>query len=148
MSMSAREKLAPLVEQRTILLRTKKRDGSWVGTPVSVVVEDDHAFFRTWSRSGKAKRLRNFSEVELCPSSAFGKPRGSWIRGHAHLLSNADDRRAGRLIVEKYPLLHRLVRAYHQVRGFETQHYIFRPAPETAASSGHSSQSAALMPSA
>jgi hypothetical protein len=45
-------------KQKTVLLTTYKRDGSGVGTPVNLAVEGEHAFFRTYDRSWKAKRLR------------------------------------------------------------------------------------------
>lgn len=55
--------LARLGSHATVLLETRKCDGSWVGTPVSLVVEGDRAYFLTYHAAGKTKRLRNFPEV-------------------------------------------------------------------------------------
>jgi uncharacterized protein len=107
-----------------MLLETRKRDGSWVGTPVNPLVEDDHVFFRTWSTSGKAKRLRNFAEVRMAPSTFRGRPTGDVLEGRAESLEGAEALRAGLLIDRKYPLIHKLgVRLLHRLRGLHTQHY-------------------------
>ncbi|MEU7583604.1 hypothetical protein AB0B50_39205 [Streptomyces sp. NPDC041068] len=50
--------LAPFVKQYVVLLTSHKKDGTGVGTPVNLVVEGDHAYFRTFGRAWKAKRLR------------------------------------------------------------------------------------------
>ena len=68
--------LTILQKQRAVRLETRKRDGSWVATPVSVAVDGEHAYFRTWDVSGKARRLRNFPEVRVAPSTLTGKPTG------------------------------------------------------------------------
>ena len=44
---SATRALEPFVGQWAALLTTYKRDGTPVGTAVNIVVEDDHAYFRT-----------------------------------------------------------------------------------------------------
>ena len=43
--------------QQTVLLTTFRRDGTPVGTPVSVAVEGNRAYFRTWESAGKLKRI-------------------------------------------------------------------------------------------
>src|SRR5262245_2506905 len=90
--------LRRFVNQRTISLKTRKRDGTWVATPVNIVVEDDHAYIRTWGGSGKSKRLRNFSEVELAPSTARGRVTGPYVSGRAKLLSGGEARHAAALL--------------------------------------------------
>ena len=39
--------LGPATEAKTILLTTYKRDGTPVGTPVSIAFDGDRAFFRS-----------------------------------------------------------------------------------------------------
>lgn len=46
--------------EKVVLLQTRKRDGSWVDTPVNIAVHGDRAYFRTRGRASKNKRLRNF----------------------------------------------------------------------------------------
>jgi PPOX class probable F420-dependent enzyme len=59
--------LGQFTRQKTILLKTKKRDDTWVAMPVSIVVAHDRAYVRTYDKSWKSKRLRNFPEVGLRP---------------------------------------------------------------------------------
>ena len=113
-----------LARHHDMALETRKRDGTWVSTPVNPVVEDDHVFFRTWSSSGKAKRLRNFPEVRCAPSTSRGRPTGPRLRGRATLLDGEDAAHAAALINHRYPLLQGVaVRLYHRVRRFRTLHY-------------------------
>jgi PPOX class probable F420-dependent enzyme len=124
MVMSTATSLAVLARHRDMALQTRKRDGSWVTTPVNPLVEDDHVYFRTWSSSGKAKRLRNFREVRFAPSTARGRPNGPWMRGHATLLEGEDEAHAAHLINRRHPLLQGIaVRLYHRLRGLHTLHY-------------------------
>src|SRR5918994_6959571 len=64
---------APFARQRTVLLTTFRRDGTPVRTPVSIVVEGDRAFVRTWNTAGKANRIRSNPEVTIAPCTAGGR---------------------------------------------------------------------------
>ena len=110
--------------QKTIQLETRKRDGSWVATPVSLVVHDDRLFFRTYRQSGKAKRLRNFSAVRVAPSTFLGRPKGASVEGHAHRLDATGSATARALLRRRHPLLHGVaVPLVHRVMRYDTQHY-------------------------
>jgi PPOX class probable F420-dependent enzyme len=114
---------APFANQRTILLTTFRRDGTPVGTPVSLVVDGDRIVFRTWKTAGKAKRLRRNPEVTIATASLQGKPTGEPVRALARILEGEDALTARRLIDKKYPLIHRfLVRWFHRLTGKETIH--------------------------
>jgi uncharacterized protein len=110
---------------KTVLLETRRRDGSWVGTPLSLVVVEGHAFFRTYDASGKAKRLRNYPEVRVAPCSFLrGKPKGSAAAATARLLEGEEAERARRALAHRYPLLHgRIVPFLHHRHGWTTLHY-------------------------
>lgn len=115
-----------LRKQRTVLLETRKRDGSWVATPVSVVVDDDgRVYFRTYDASGKHKRLRNFAQVRVAPATTVrGRPTGPASTATAHRVTGAREERARELLARKYPLLHgHLVPWEHRRRGWTTLHY-------------------------
>jgi PPOX class probable F420-dependent enzyme len=115
-------------KQQTVLLTTFKRDGTPVGTPVSIVVRDGLAYFRTWDTAGKAKRLRNNPEVEITPSTFRGSPTGEVVRGTARLLGKAEAKPIRRLMARKYPLLQRvLVPLGHKIMRVHTLHYEFTP---------------------
>src|SRR3954452_25423038 len=87
---------------QVVLLETRKRDGTWVGTPVSVVEDGQHAYFKSYDASGKAKRLRNFPDVKVAPSTMRGKPTGPSVAGKARLLDGADSRRVEALLARKH----------------------------------------------
>lgn len=126
--------LQPFVRQGTILLHTKKRDGSWVPTPVSIAVHGDRAYIRTYTKAGKSKRLRNFPEVQFCPSTFRGKPTGALWHANARLLDGDEARTAARLLSRKYRVLHGfVVPLAHRVMRTATLHYElsdFRPASQ------------------
>src|SRR4051794_30373240 len=124
MSVTAASPLATLARQHDMALQTRKRDGTWVSTPVNPLVEDDHVFFRTWHTSGKAKRLRNFPDVRFATSTSRGRPTGDWLRGCAVLLHGDAAAHAAALISRRYPLLQGVaVRLYHRLRRYHTLHY-------------------------
>jgi PPOX class probable F420-dependent enzyme/deazaflavin-dependent oxidoreductase (nitroreductase family) len=125
-------KTTPSVEQawrdvrrrRNMRLETRKRNGTWVPTPVNLADDDGRIVFRTWATSGKAKRLRNDPTVRFAASDARGNPRGPILRGRAILLEGAEAAHAAELINRKYPLLQGVaVRLFHQLRGYTTEHY-------------------------
>jgi uncharacterized protein len=121
---SARDTLAQFVRQKTILLQTKKRDGTWVGTPVNIAVQGDRAYVRTYDKSWKSKRLRNFPEARFTPSTVRGRPTGSEVEARARLLDGEEARAAARLLAHKYPVLHGLlVPLSHRVMRTATLHY-------------------------
>lgn len=120
--------LAPFVNQKTVLLTTFRRDGTPVGTPVSIAVDGEHAYSRTWNTAGKAKRIRNNPEVEVAPSTFRGKPTGPSIRARARLLTGDEAAAAARRLSRKYPVLHGVLVPWgHRLRGFKTVHYELTP---------------------
>jgi PPOX class probable F420-dependent enzyme len=118
-------RLAQFVEQKTALLTTFRRDGTPVATPLSVAVEGDHAYVRTYERAGKTKRLRNDSHVELTPSTTRGTPTGTAVSAEARRLVAPEAHHAARLLRRKYPLLHGiLVPLLHRLGRAKTGHTV------------------------
>ncbi|ETT23886.1 hypothetical protein RAJCM14343_0741 [Rhodococcus aetherivorans] len=116
--------LEPFVAEKVVLLQTRKRDGSWVDTPVNIAVRGGRAYFRTPGRASKNKRLKNFPEVRISPCTWRGRVTGSAVEATARLLSGAESVAAARAIDRKYPVLQRyLVRAAHKVMRTPTLHY-------------------------
>lgn len=109
--------------QTTALLTTYRRDGTPVGTPVHVAVEGEHAYFRTWSSTGKLKRLRRNPQVDLAPSTFGGQPTGPAVHASARILDGAEARHAARLLGAKYPIVHSwLIPLAHRLMGKQTIH--------------------------
>ncbi|MGW0555615.1 PPOX class F420-dependent oxidoreductase [Streptomyces sp. NPDC002926] len=128
--MSASPGLTPFVEQYTVLLTSYKRDGTGVGTPVSIVVEGDHAYVRTYAKAWKARRMRNNPEIELAPCTLRGRPTGPTIKARARLLEHGSEesKHAAKLLTRKYPFMHgALVPFAHKVKRDRTLHYEVRP---------------------
>jgi PPOX class probable F420-dependent enzyme len=113
-----------LKEQRTVVVTTFRRDGTGVPTPVSIVVDDTHAYIRTWSTSGKAKRLRRNCQLDLAPSTFRGKVTGVAVKCDARLLEGEDAALAATRLAKKYPILHGgVVPWIHRRRKYKTVHY-------------------------
>ena len=132
--------LDPFVRQQTVLLTTYRRDGAPVGTPVSIVVDGDRAFVRTWDTAGKLKRIRNNPVVEVAPSTVRGTPTGPALRARARILDGDEAAHAARLLTRKHPLLHGLlVPLAYRLRHYTTVHLELTPLErETAVGSSPS----------
>jgi PPOX class probable F420-dependent enzyme len=116
--------LAGLGNPKTVILETRKRDGTWVATPLSLVIDGDHAYFRTYDASGKYKRLRNYPQIRLTPSTFRGKPTGPVLQARARRLDGAEADRARGLLAARFPVLHaRMVPWMHRRKGWTTIHY-------------------------
>jgi PPOX class probable F420-dependent enzyme len=120
--------LQPLAARKTALLTTFRRDGTPVGTPVTVAVEGERAFFRTYDKAWKARRLRNNPEVEVAPATVSGKPRGEPIHASTRLLSGDEATHARRLIARRSPFLQGVVVPLsHRLMRYRTLHYELVP---------------------
>jgi PPOX class probable F420-dependent enzyme len=113
---------------KTILLTTYKRDGTAVGTPVSIAFDGDRAFFRSYDKAWKTRRLRNNPRVQIAPSTMRGKPTGPAVQARATLLAGEQARIAARALARSHPVLQAvLVPAAHRLLRYRTMHYELRP---------------------
>lgn len=111
--------LAPFVQQKTIALTTYRKDGTPVNTAVSIAVDGDRAYVRSFERAWKTRRMARNPEVTIAPSDARGTATGPAIRATARRLSGAEYVHASQALGRKYPFLqgffvplsHRLGRA-------------------------------------
>ncbi len=116
--------LALIRSAKTILLKTYRRDGTPVSTPVSVAFAGDSAYFRSYDKAWKTKRLRNNPRVEAAASTLRGKPLGAPITGHAALLHGEQARTAARALARRHPVLQGLlVPLAHRLMRYHTMHY-------------------------
>lgn len=110
--------------EKVVQLQTRKRDGTWVDTPVNLVVDHGHAYFRTPAKASKNKRLRNFPNVRIRPCTWSGKPTGPPAQATAHLLAGEEYHLAGALIDEKFPVVQRVgVHLAHRLMRTSALHY-------------------------
>ncbi|NKZ04502.1 PPOX class F420-dependent oxidoreductase [Actinomadura latina] len=111
-------------KQKTFLLTSYRKDGTPVGTPVNVVVLGDHAYFRTYDKAFKSKRLARNPEVEIAPSTFRGKVTGPAVRGRTRLLTEEESQPIRRLLARKHPFLQGFaVPLAHRVKHYRTLHY-------------------------
>ena len=118
----------PFRKRRTALLTTYKRDGAAVSTPVTIAVDGDHAYVRTWDSAWKAKRMRNNPAVLVARSTVRGRAIGPAIAARSRLLDGEEARRAARAIARRQPLLQGvLVPLFHKLMRYRTLHYELTP---------------------
>jgi PPOX class probable F420-dependent enzyme len=117
--------LAPFVHQKTIALTTYRRDGTPISTPVSIAIDGDRAYVRSFERAWKTRRIANNPEVTVAPSTIRGTATGPAIRASARRLSGAEYVHAGQTLGRKYPFLHRvLVPLTHRLGRAKTGHTV------------------------
>ncbi len=118
------EDLAVLRSAKTILLTTYKRDGTPVATPVSIAFAGDRAFFRSYDKAWKTKRLRNTPVVEVAASTLHGKPAGPPVHARATLLDSDQARIAAQALARRHRVLQGLlVPMGHRLMRYRTMHY-------------------------
>jgi PPOX class probable F420-dependent enzyme len=116
--------LDSLKSTKTILLTTYKRDGTSVSTPVSVAFDGERAFFRSYDKAWKTKRMRHNAQVELAPATFLGKPTGPVVRARATLLTGDQARTAATALARRHRLLQGvLVPLAHRLMRYQTMHY-------------------------
>jgi PPOX class probable F420-dependent enzyme len=112
--------LAPFVRQKTIRLTTFRKDGTPGTSPVSIVVDGQHAYLRSFEQAIKVRRIRRNPDVEFGPATASGKATGPMQPGRVRLLAGAENPTARRLLRQKYPVLHGvLVPSIHRIMRFK-----------------------------
>ena len=115
---------------KTILLTTYRRDGTPVETPVSIAFESGRAFFRSYDKAWKTKRLRNNPHVQIAASTLRGKRIGPLIHAQATLLEGEQARIAAKALARRHRLLQAvLVPLAHRLMHYQTMHYELRPDP-------------------
>jgi PPOX class probable F420-dependent enzyme len=121
--------LAPLRSQWAVRLTSFRRDGTPVGTPVSLAVDGDRGYVRSPGTAWKVKRIRRDPHVELAPCTFRGRPTGPAIAARARRLEGEEAARAARLLRRKHPVLQGvLVPLAHRVLRCGTAYYEVRPA--------------------
>jgi len=98
-----------LTEQQYLNLETFRKNGIGVKTPVWFVQEGETLFVRTVDNSGKVKRIRNNTHINIAPCKADGALLGEWVPALARELKDeATDRKVNRLLDKKYGLVKKM----------------------------------------
>jgi hypothetical protein len=93
-------------KQKYLNLETFRKSGVGVRTPVWFVQDGDVLFVRTIADSGKVKRIRNISQVNIAPCKMDGALLGDWIQVEARVISDEEiDHKVDRLLGKKYGLM-------------------------------------------
>ena len=92
---------------------------------MTIAVDGDHAYVRTWDSAWKAKRMRNNPAVLVAPVDGPRAARpGDAIAARSRLLEGDEARRAARAIARRQPILQGvLVPVAHRLMRYRTLHY-------------------------
>jgi uncharacterized protein len=117
--------LTSLRDTKTVLLTTYKRDGTPVDTAVSIAFDGNRAFFRSYDKAWKTKRLRNNPRVRVAPATTVkGTATGPALEAQATLLEGEDARVAARALARRHRVLQGLVvPVMHRLSRYRTMHY-------------------------
>jgi PPOX class probable F420-dependent enzyme len=92
--------------QKYLNLETFRKNGKAVRTPVWFVQNGDTLFVRTVADSGKVKRIRNHTGVNIAPCKMDGELLGDWVQASAREVKDQEiDRKVDQLLGEKYGLM-------------------------------------------
>lgn len=102
--------VADLADTRYISLTTRRRDGSFVSTPVWVASNDGRRLLVwTGASTWKVKRIRRDPRVFVAKSNYRGRERGPRLEGRARIVDDVDVKK---LIREKYGWQMRLLERF------------------------------------
>ena len=123
-------------DERFVALTTYRKTGVAVSTPVWIATDGTTLMVTTPADSGKVKRLRNNSRVELRPSSRRGavEPNAPTVSGKAEILEDqADVERLGRIFRKKYGFEYRMFLLVERLIAFRNRRrFILRITPTDA----------------
>ena len=88
--------------QKYISLGTFRKNGAKIATPVWFGEDGDKLFVMTTSDTGKAKRIRNNTQVTVAPCTIRGKVTGPEVAALARVLPPEEHAHARQTINRKY----------------------------------------------
>ena len=121
----------PLEGSKTALLTTYRPGGEAVGTPLSIVVNGERAYFVTAADSGKARRLTQTDRVTLAPCKVNGTVTGETVDGRARRLAPEERRTAAKGLLKPTQGLFWSLLAYRLFHGKKMELYEVVPATST-----------------
>ena len=121
----------PLEGSKTALLTTFRPGGEAVGTPLSIVVNGDKAYFVTATDSGKAKRLAHTDRVTLAPCKVNGTVTGETVPGRARRVPPEERRTTAKGLLKPTQGLFWSLLAYRLFHGRKMELYEVVPTTST-----------------
>ena len=106
--------------EKYVNLSTKKKDGSFVNTPVWFAQDGEKNDFYIFSagEAGKIKRIKNFSSVRVAICDVRGNLKGEWISAQAELVSEEESKiKAYKQLHKKYGLTIRVFDFFSKLFG-------------------------------
>jgi uncharacterized protein len=98
-------KLLLFERQNYLNLKTFRKTGAGVDTPVWFAQAGEVLYVRTIDGSGKVKRIRNNGRVQVAPCDARGGLLGEWQEAQARLVTDRETiAEVDRLLDKKYGL--------------------------------------------
>ena len=121
----------PLESSKTALLTTFRPGGEAVGTPLSIAVNGDKAYFVTATDSGKAKRLAHTDRVTLAPCKVNGTVTGETVPGRARRVPPQERRTTAKGLLKPTQGLFWSLLAYRLFHGRKMELYEVVPTTST-----------------
>jgi PPOX class probable F420-dependent enzyme len=97
-----------LQQQKYILLKTVRKSGTAVATPVWFAKDGEKLYVTTNSTAGKVKRIHNNSHVLLSPCDRQGNVLGAEVAGQARELPIAERAIADSALAQKFGLFYQV----------------------------------------
>ncbi len=103
--------------QKYIVVETFRKSGVGVKTPVWFVEDDGLVWVVTREKTGKVKRIRNNSKVNLAVSNFSGDPKSDWNTGTAQIVQGDTAKKIIQKRNKKYGIMARLIGIFSAKKG-------------------------------
>ena len=108
--------MSHLAGEKYINLETYRKNGQGVRTPVWFVemINGDVSvlYVRTSDDTGKYKRVRNNSSVQIAPCDMRGSVKGNWVKGEARIADEEEKIKAFKMLEKKYGIIYKMTRIF------------------------------------
>ena len=105
-----------LVDESTVAIRSFRRSGTPVETPVWSAVRDGVLYFGTPSHTHEVGRIKRNARVEVAPCTSRGDITGEWAPGTAEVMSEDEFARVKPAIDRRHRIAAALLAAVSRLR--------------------------------
>jgi len=107
--------LSQFANQRYLSLKTYRKTGEPVATPVWFAEENGTLYIYSLANAGKVKRIRNNPKVRMVPCDVRGKPKGEWVEAKARIADERAATLAHRLLDKRYGWMKRIADVFSKL---------------------------------